>query len=278
MQDDNQAVIPPVSPVPLQGQRPIETDTVYLPHYKRAANTSRRCIYSDCGNAPIHLISMFIKKNLITKHNFYVPRCARVCRQHLYSNTWRALPEESFTMTSFSVRQIEDLIDITKQESATFNFECIEEMPNHICHYWTGIEVFEFLILYNELPLVGKVPSPKTSLAIFLIKMRTGDSNKRLSSLFNIPRSTMERHMGIVHSCFMEHFVPLHIGLQRLTREDIIRRNLSIPNVLFGSPNETNVTRPAITICDGTYIYIQKSSNYFYQKETYFFLCVQMGI
>lgn len=172
-------------------------------------------------------------------------------------------------MTSFSVRQIEDLIDITKQESATFNFECIEEMPNHICHYWTGIEVFEFLILYNELPLVGKVPSPKTSLAIFLIKMRTGDSNKRLSSLFNIPRSTMERHMGIVRSCFMEHFVPLHIGLQRLTREDIIRRNLSIPNVLFGSPNETNVTRPAITICDGTYIYIQKSSNYFYQKETY---------
>ncbi|KAF9797227.1 hypothetical protein SFRURICE_006209 [Spodoptera frugiperda] len=57
--------------------------------------------------------------------------------------------------------------------------------------------------------------------------MRTGDSNKRLSSLFNIPRSTMERHMNIVRLCFMEHFVPLHIGLQHLNKEDVIRRNLN---------------------------------------------------
>lgn len=142
-------------------------------------------------------------------------------------------------------------------------------MPNHICHYWTGLEVSEFIILFNELPLANQVPSPKSALAIFLIKMRTGDSNKRLSSLFNIPRSTMERHMNIVRLCFMEHFVPLHIGLQHLNRKDVIRRNLSIPNALFGNPNGSDQTRPAITICDGTYIYIEKSSNYFYQKETY---------
>lgn len=157
-----------------------------------------------------------------------------------------------------AIERLEYLIDIAKQNTVTFDFERVEEMPNHICHYWTGLEGTEFVILFDELPLFNKVPSPKTALAIFLIKMRTGDCNKRLSSLFNIPRSTMERHMNIVRSCFVEHFVPLHIGLQRLSRQDIIRRNLSIPNAFFGNPNDSEQSRPAITICDGTYRYILK--------------------
>ncbi|CAH2109185.1 unnamed protein product [Euphydryas editha] len=45
---------------------------------------------------------------------------------------------------------------------------------------------------------------------------------------------------------------------------DIAKRNLSIPNTLFGNNN-----RPAIAIFDGTYVFLQKSSNYLFQKKTY---------
>lgn len=65
---------------------------VNLPHYKRAASTSRHCIYSDCGYVPMHLIPTFIKNMLIVDYNYYVPRYSRVCHHHLFSNTWRKLP------------------------------------------------------------------------------------------------------------------------------------------------------------------------------------------
>ncbi|RVE41952.1 hypothetical protein evm_013392 [Chilo suppressalis] len=55
-------------------------------------------------------------------------------------------------------------------------------------------------------------------------------------------------------------------GPNHMTHRDIVNRNLSIPNALFGSSSEN---RPAIAIFDGTYIYLQKSSNYLFQKRTY---------
>ncbi|KAL4710603.1 hypothetical protein ACJJTC_003239 [Scirpophaga incertulas] len=58
--DVNQEVAPPVLPAPPQGQRNVKASSVYLPHYKRAANTSRHCIYTNCGNAAMHLIPKFI--------------------------------------------------------------------------------------------------------------------------------------------------------------------------------------------------------------------------
>ncbi|KAH9641226.1 hypothetical protein HF086_000061 [Spodoptera exigua] len=55
----------------------------------------------------------------------------------------------------------------------------------------------------------------------------------------------------------LRDFVPRNLGLSHVTREDISRRNLLIPNGLFGGAN-----RKPIVIADGTYIYIEKSSNY----------------
>ncbi|KAL4704224.1 hypothetical protein ACJJTC_003784 [Scirpophaga incertulas] len=168
--DVNQEVAPPVLPAPPQGQRNVEASSVYLPHYKRAANTSRHCIYTNCGNAAMHLIPTFIKKMLLTEHNFYVPRSARICQHHLYTNTWDTLPQD-FAISTFSVQQIEDIFNILKQETSTLDFELVEEMPNHICHYWTGLDVFEFVTLLNELPLTNRTRLFPSKLATFCKKI-----------------------------------------------------------------------------------------------------------
>lgn len=67
----------------------------------------------------------------------------------------------------------------------------------------------------------------------------------------------------------MQDFVPQHLGFDHLSREDVARRNLTVPDNLFGNPDSLRSERKAITICDGTYIYIQKSSNYFFQRKSY---------
>lgn len=67
----------------------------------------------------------------------------------------------------------------------------------------------------------------------------------------------------------VEHFVPQYLGLQHVTRKQAAERNLYILNSLFGNPDSIEY-RTAIAIMDGTYVYVQKSSNYEYQKKTYF--------
>lgn len=49
-----------------------------------------------------------------------------------------------------------------------------------------------------------------------------------------------------------------------MTREQLIEHNLMIPNGIY---NENN--KQCIVMCDGTYIFLNKSSNYMFQKDTY---------
>lgn len=93
--------------------------------------------------------------------------------------------------------------------------------------------------------------------------MRTGDLDARISTLVQVPRRTLENMMDNVREILCQDFVPRHVGIEHLNREELLRHNLTIPNGLYGGDNN------AIVICDGTYIYINKSSNYMFQKDTY---------
>lgn len=265
--------VPPPLPPPQEQQVPVEATEsrafIILPHYKRAANTSRHCIFGGCANQSGHLIPLLIKVMLLKQYHLYVPIHSRVCETHLYSNEWSLLNNNNNLTSRFTPQQIEDLIRVMERNADLMDFENVDEMPNHICHYWTGLNVLEFLALYDEIPVLRNVSNGKTCLAIYLTKLRTGDSDNRLSTLYNMPRSTLESYLKKMRNYFINHFVPNHVGLQHTTREEVAQRNLLIPNNLFGSPNISIEQMPAIAICDGTYIFIQKSSNYLYQKRTY---------
>lgn len=60
--------------------------------------------------------------------------------------------------------------------------------------------------------------------------------------------------------------MPMHLGINHINRQGVTRRNLLIPNALFG--NIEGEIGPIVTF-DGTYCYVEKSANYLYQKKTY---------
>ncbi|XP_060810061.1 uncharacterized protein LOC132904163 [Amyelois transitella] len=211
----------------------------------------------------LHVIPLFIKKLLIDKCKLYIPRSTRVCETHLLLDSWNILMDNPNIYSYFTASQIEDMLTITKSANPTFNFENVMHMENVICHYWTGLTVANFLDLFNSLPPLS-LRRPKHALAIYLAKLRTGETDRRLSSFFGVSRSTLIAILKKVRQSLTTHFVPNHIGTNHLTHSEIVDRNLRIPNALFGNEN-----RPAIAIFDGTYIYVQKSSNYLYQKKTY---------
>lgn len=78
-------------------------------------------------------------------------------------------------------------------------------------------------------------------------------------------RRKLERFLPIVRECLSNDYVVLHLGVDHITRNDILQRNLTIPRALFGNDENSK----AIIICDGTYIYINKSSNFLFQRLSY---------
>lgn len=130
--------------------------------------------------------------------------------------------------------------------------------------YWlqNTLSMDYFFIVTDEVPSLGQ-ENMKTGLAALLIKYRNGDSDERIASLMNVPRRTQEGHMHKVRKILSDEFVPTHLGLSHLTRQQILSHNLLIPNGIY----RHNV-KP-IFIWDGTYTFTYKSSNYSFQKDLF---------
>ncbi|XP_063898807.1 uncharacterized protein LOC135119097 [Helicoverpa armigera] len=238
---------------------------IILPSYTRAANTERCCIFPDCHEPERMHIPTSIRVRLLCDLSFYVPQNCRICNFHLTNRTWDSLIVENGNHT-FTAAFIEDLLSLLKNQIGNnIDFENIEDSDDHLVYYWLGMSKHQFRRILEEVPRLNNSHRGATGLAAYLTKLRTGDSDQRLSTLFKVPRSTLERLMNNARELLTQDFVPQNLGLQHVTRENIAQRNLIIPNGLFGS---TNQVKP-IVIMDGTYVYIQKSSNYKYQKQTY---------
>lgn len=167
--------------------------------------------------------------------------------------------------------QIDDIFSrLEKAAERNMDFSNINSMDHHLCHYWLGLNAEQFNELLNCIPMLyDHFPNPSVALSIFLVKLRTGDSNERLSTLFKMPRSTLERKMNIVRNCLNVQFVPRYLGINHMSIQNVASRNRTIPEGFFGDASMASNIKPAIVICDGTYVYVQSSSNYLYQKRTY---------
>ncbi|CAF1533143.1 unnamed protein product [Adineta ricciae] len=110
--------------------------------------------------------------------------------------------------------------------------------------------------------------SVRTALAVFLMKMRLGISNRVLGSLFHFKNQRTVAHL--IHSvrvALMQDFTSHYLGLQHIDRQTALdHHQTAIATELF----TTNSNQLCI-IMDGTYIYIQKSSNNEMQRRTYSF-------
>lgn len=89
----------------------------------------------------------------------------------------------------------------------------------------------EFNMILNETPsLHNRSKRPATVLGMYLTKIRTGECDNRLATMFNISRRTLERDFKVARECLEEEFMPQHLGINHVSREEVIARNLLIPS------------------------------------------------
>lgn len=126
----------------------------------------------------------------------------------------------------------------------------------------------EFRSLLSELPkLIDELNSNENAsdaLYMYLMKLRTGQSNESIGALFNVFRSTVQRRCVFVRKHLKLAIVPRYLNFER-SREELISHKSIISKAFFDNGNPSS----AHIILDGTYHYIEKSQSHQFQKSTY---------
>ncbi|CAH2103328.1 unnamed protein product [Euphydryas editha] len=236
---------------------------------KRASASHKKCVFG-CSSKSLHIIPQTVRDKVLVTHRFYLPEGSRYCDKHLSDEQWELLSQTA-TSCTYNQSHIEDMIDslrkLADKQQSFFNFEFIDDMCDSQVEQWTGINKDQFKNLLSLLPSLTEAEkkNPSTALALYLIKLHTGGTDERLFSLFNIPRSSAERLMDKARNSLLKDFVPLYLGFSKNDREELKTHNTKIARELFLNGQNDKL----ITIWDGTYVYIQKSSNYRFQRKSF---------
>lgn len=102
------------------------------------------------------------------------------------------------------------------------------------------------------------------ALYMYLMRMRTGLPYEDIGNVFHVTTTTAQKLIRQIRSVLMKDFVPQNVNYIR-TREDLIGHNTVMSNSLFDPENKKKI----MLVCDGTYIFIDKSENYIHQKKTF---------
>lgn len=108
----------------------------------------------------------------------------------------------------------------------------------------------------------------RVDLLCFLSKMRQGLSDEFLRAIFGYStRQAVSAAISRVRKGLVDKFVPKFLGLQAITRNDLIEKH--VPEYAQELYNPTPSEKKVVLIIDGTYIYIPKSTNYRVLRQSF---------
>lgn len=143
----------------------------------------------------------------------------------------------------------------------------IEKNAPKIIERDTSLSPEQFEDLLSCLPtLYTHFPKParaSDALYMYLMKVRTGYPNEDIGAAFGISKTTVGRYLDKARDAISTDFMCEHINIVQ-DREELIQRSSAMCKGIF-DPNGEKV----VLVCDGTYIFINKSRNYKMQRDTY---------
>ncbi|KAK3107904.1 hypothetical protein FSP39_024854 [Pinctada imbricata] len=228
----------------------------------------------------------FITLTACARHNAFIDSevlllaGARCCSHHVNNDGNLCLDAlqklkdmNTGTETMFNKTGIASLIkeirSIAKvNEKCRLDFDSSEGLSSSDYEILLGIGKEDFNDLVSHVKGIRdtKNRSVRTCIAILLVKLRTGMSNRLLSTIFNMEKTSIRRAIKAAREEMEVNFIPHYLGFQHISREKIIEEHTRpLAQELFGS----TLYKPVILVIDGTYIYIQKSNNFQFQRKSY---------
>ncbi|XP_045173214.2 uncharacterized protein LOC123534842 [Mercenaria mercenaria] len=260
-------------------------------HVENPLNSPKNVLLKLPVSARSHKTCIVCKKNATTKNKIIrIPSSAiaqafvekfifvdfknRCCASHLENGHFTQESLNALKENKLADRLSRtDILHLLKNvrtfmlQSKFLNFDCTYNMSDDDFHTLTGISKgqFEDLVKHVDKLRDTEVRTARNCIGIFLVKLRTGLSNKLLSVLFGITPAQIQRSITSARLDLMESFVPENIGFEHISHSQFCENHTTpIAKELF-----TNADDQAVLVMDGTYIYVQKSSNYEFQRRSY---------
>ena len=241
------------------------------------SNSHAYCFVCKKPGPKLVVVPAQVRLSTYVDYNILIPEGCRCCPGHLKEGNFS--PEtvkdlrktENITLTEASVTEIiEKLREKAKRNSETrLDFDNVGALSDADYVTLTGLGKDSFNDLSDHVSqLIRNTPArtSRTSLGIYLMKMNTGMSNRLLSTILKVSKSSIRRAISSVRKALMKQFVPDNLGFQHITRQQVIDEHTRpLAQSIFGDASNSQ----AILVLDGTYIYIQKSNNFLFQRRSY---------
>lgn len=170
-----------------------------LPGYVRTPNTGRTCVFQHCENVSRHRIPEAIVLRCLIGYNLLICNANRVCQEHLHQNIWHELAVQENLIQNFSADQVVQALSMMRTHISlnVLDFENYENIEARELHTWTGRTHAQFADILTKTPSLNNNKRKNNIIAALLVKLRTGESNARLSVIFKTSESTFSRMLKI---------------------------------------------------------------------------------
>lgn len=236
------------------------------PVYRLSICGHGSCIYGCHIAFPDRPVSVpkKIRIAILTIFHVFVPKDARWCHTHV-----DLIREPKISDISPTIEHLEDALTLMighTQKASHITVPPYDAGDVNRIQEITNLSPDNFNDLATH--ITGS-KDPRTYLAAFLYRLKTGLPYKEVGMIFGINRKTLSRQCKIIADQLTKNFVPLNLGFHHLPeRRQTYQHNTYLTNKLLLTPRQ-NSEMAKITIWDGTYLYCQRSMNISVQKKLY---------
>lgn len=248
------------------------TESITIP-FKRITKSKKNCVICK-KSMPLVVVPREAKLQIFIDQGLIMQGPVKCCKRHLRGKYFKTIDGKRLKAvsdsTSLSSSELTDLLNHLRSYARRdlLDFSNPGALSDLDYHRLTGISATDFDNLFEYIKGYVRSTSARSArscLGIFLMKLRTGLSHSILSTLFGVSRRTIGKAITSARQALLKDFVPKHLGLAHLTRDDFIKiHTTDMAKGLFSEDEDV-----VILIADGTYIYIEKSSNYTFQRRTF---------
>lgn len=236
---------------------------------QRVIATHRYCFICH-SETDLQRVSLETRCLVYKSTNIYIPEGNRCCRSHVIGNyLFEDVLSQLRVVSSTSNITDKELSSFLRSLSGQVNISLFNNISGSgICD--TQLQVFTGLTSdnINELTVLltsmrnTSARSIKQALIISLFKLRTGNSNKVIASIFGIKHEQQVSNMWMDILRSFEN--DIEFGYISTTREELLANTTHTARRLLGLLDDQ-----LALIFDGTYIRHQKSQNNEYQRKSY---------
>lgn len=253
-------------------KKTVEDDIIELP-YRRVVSTHNCCFM--CRNKSGFVVVPFeAREQAFVEKQIFIPEGNRCCKEHLINKKFYADELQNFRVVSHSsLITATDLTRLLKSLSITSDRELHHRIGDFSIseeriRVLTGVNWEQLIELREMMTSLRNTDnrSATQALVVFLLRLRSGNSNEMICSILGLERHQQVSEFSIsILKAFENDVLPTRFGLKAVKRDDLIKNHSTFLLKKLHNVGDNNLA----LVADGTYLKHQKSSNNEYQRRSY---------